>query len=466
MKNIKTIIIIIILSSFFSSCEDWLDVSPKVEIKEKDLFKNESGYFDALFGVYNKLTTTSLYGDRLTMSFLDVLAHNYSIYSSHPYYYMTKFDYEHSTVKPIIEDIWSNMYNAIANANNIIINIDNSPNNIFTDSNKDIIKGEALALKALCHFDLIRMFGSSVKMGLDKKYIPYIDNLEIENTENSTTLEVLNKVIADLKEAETLLENDPIGQENPSIDNIYLTSRENHLNMFAVKALLARVNLYKGNNEEALKYAKQVIGKFHLTQNLVDVEKNRIFSQELLFCLFDNKIGKTADIYFSNPIASLALKTYSLTLENIYEKNNGGSSDVRYTKLFKVENYFGSQQKFLQKDNDRFTAKSKIPIIRLSEMYYIAAETTDKIEDANIYLNKVREARGLEEKSFQNKEEIIQYLVKEYRKEFFSEGQTFYLYKRLNIDNIPDCTTNISEKLEEVYIFKKPEQEIEFGSNK
>ncbi len=50
-----------------SSCEDWFDVDPRTEIKENDLFKDESGYFDALVGVYSIMGRQALYGDELTM---------------------------------------------------------------------------------------------------------------------------------------------------------------------------------------------------------------------------------------------------------------------------------------------------------------------------------------------------------------------------------------------------------------
>ena len=59
--------------SILTSCEDWFDVSPKVEIKEDDLFKDEDGYFDALVGVYSIMASENLYGKNMTMGFMDAL---------------------------------------------------------------------------------------------------------------------------------------------------------------------------------------------------------------------------------------------------------------------------------------------------------------------------------------------------------------------------------------------------------
>lgn len=54
MKNIKKYICVLVgLLTLLTSCESWFDVDPRTEIKEKDLFKNENGFFDALIGVYS-----------------------------------------------------------------------------------------------------------------------------------------------------------------------------------------------------------------------------------------------------------------------------------------------------------------------------------------------------------------------------------------------------------------------------
>ena len=49
-----------------TSCNDWLDVTPSTEVDRNELFSNEAGFADAMAGVYNTLTTDSLYGKNLT----------------------------------------------------------------------------------------------------------------------------------------------------------------------------------------------------------------------------------------------------------------------------------------------------------------------------------------------------------------------------------------------------------------
>ena len=62
------------LLMLFASCSDWLDVKPKTNVEEEDLFKNEQGFKEALTGVYIKLSETQLYGRELTYGFLSQLA--------------------------------------------------------------------------------------------------------------------------------------------------------------------------------------------------------------------------------------------------------------------------------------------------------------------------------------------------------------------------------------------------------
>ena len=173
--------------SILTSCEDWFDVSPKVEIKEDDLFKDEDGYFDALVGVYSIMASENLYGKNMTMGFMDALVQNYYITSAaHPFYYASKYDYTHNASQTIIDKFWEKMYEAVVNTNNVLTRLEKASKSMFSDDNYNLIKGEALALRAYLHFDLLRMFGPSFKMDKDRKCIPYVKTVSKENTPYSS----------------------------------------------------------------------------------------------------------------------------------------------------------------------------------------------------------------------------------------------------------------------------------------
>jgi len=77
-----------------------------------------------------------------------------------------------------------------------------------------------------------------------------------------------------------------------------------------------------------------------------------------------------------------------------------------------------------------------IPMIRMSEVYYIAAEAIfdSNPSEAIEYLKEVKKGRGVSfNKTGIGKEEFMNILVNDARREFLGEGQILYLYKRLNI---------------------------------
>ena len=57
-----------------TSCENWLDVKPKAEIKWDVMFETEQGFKDALIGCYYNLADESVYGGALNCTFIEVLA--------------------------------------------------------------------------------------------------------------------------------------------------------------------------------------------------------------------------------------------------------------------------------------------------------------------------------------------------------------------------------------------------------
>ena len=142
-----------------ASCKKWLDIQPKTNISERILFEDEQGFKDALTGVYVQLANPSLYAKEFTMATLDVLAQQYDVTAStHTYYETGKYNYENGNVQARLNQFWSLGYKAIANINNLLASIDKKKD-VFSNNNYELIKGEALGLRAFIHFDLFRAFG-------------------------------------------------------------------------------------------------------------------------------------------------------------------------------------------------------------------------------------------------------------------------------------------------------------------
>lgn len=454
-------------------CNNWFDVSSDIDVKEDEMFKKESGFFDALIGVYATMSDGALYGDKLTLCCLDIMAYNYKISSQAPDLYtsLAKYDYRNKDVESVIKNIWGNMYNGISNSNKIIERIEKADRAIFGEGNYEMVKGEALAQRAYLHFDLLRLFGSSAMTSGNEKLIPYVTKFGYKNTPCSTFKEIIENVLADLSAAEDLLSNDIVLRPMERPTNVYVMNREIRLNLFAVKALKARVMLYGGKpRAEIYTYMEGLfdllddnINYPRLTMRPQDIDKDKLIAGELIFSIYADHLSDITPKYFPSITRDTELSNTKENLDKIFDFDTYKMQDARYELLFVVEDGLPRLRKFRQELNDSQKNKSRIPMLKLSEMYYIAAETSPDVVTAQEYINDMRAARRLDKLEFTSMDEVNQYLLKEYRREFIGEGQLFFLYKRLNLSNIPDCELNLGEVLTEVYRFPLPQQEEEWG---
>lgn len=478
MKKIfqKYNIVILISASFIliTSCSDWLDVKPKTEMDAIEMFSAEEGFKGALAGVYTAMTQPSLYGRELTFGIADVVAQQWKISSNHQYSDAVKYEYESIRTKGTIDAIWADMYNAIANANSILAYID-EPTVLFTGNNRHIIKGEALAIRAYLHLDILRLFGGDPSSNSASDGIPYVDQLSKRITPSISPKDVIANIIRDLSEAAEYLKDDPIvtGEEiTTETDNGYLINRDFHLNYYAVIGLMARTSLYAGNISEAKEYAETIIkahdekNKFRWakSEEIINPKRelrDRTFSSEQLFALNIKKLTSYIEGYFmstDNPL---------LTRESI-SVLFGTTEDYR-RNFFETMNYVGEVPSKLWQMNGAVVdgtlimpKRDRMPMIRLSEMYYIAAESNmSNPKIAAAYINEVLVHRGytpselIDLELINTQEEVQEALLKEYKREFIAEGQLFFYHKRNNTQRIGDQTPN--------YVFPKPETELEFG---
>jgi hypothetical protein len=467
---INKIISLVLGVVLLTSCAKWLDVSPKAQIKEADQFSSEQGFKDALFGVYQKAGSTSLYGDNLTMGLLSVLAQNYSntTGSSNNFYQAGRYNYTDLTLKPKIDAIWNSAYSTIAQINLILKNVD-AQKSVMTSQNYNLIKGEALGMRAYLHFDLLRMYAPAVVTGVDPPAIPYMKDYTITAQPKSTVGQVLSAVEADLLSADQLLSVYPnIDQLNTyltnsvamDIDN-FLMYRQNRFNCWAAKALLARMYLYKGDNVKAASYATQVIAsnmfRFNTTAELnADKTKaDNAFSTDLIFSLYVSGLKATSDAYFTETTAGTStnnrLELTTARLGTLYEIASGGSSDVRYNKQWLTSGAGKYCAKYWQYIETNMALRNLVPMIRLSEMYLILAEVNSDLASVNV----IRTARALN--PLASTTDLTNEVRKEYEKDLYAEGQIYFYYKRKGTVRIPNASVNA------VYQFPLPNEEITFG---
>jgi len=484
--KLTLIVVTAVIMLFVSGCKKFLDVPPKDQVPQSTLFKDEQGFKDALIGVYLGMDKPKngynygLYTTNLSMGMLSTMAYNYdnatvanagtggAFYNNVVYY-----TYLDGQVRQEIDGIWGGMYNNIANLNNILIQIE-SKKEVFHGDNFNRVKGETIALRALFHFDLLRMFGKSPLTGSAEKAIPYVTQFTVKSTPFVTLNAGLDSCITDLLAAKEILAATDTSAVLKGVDDAFTSYTQNHLNYWAVQALLARVYLYKGDFENADKYAKAVIGsnKFPLISSNVaaaaNIIRDRTFSQEHLFSVYSTNI-KTYNGDLFDKSSGTPLRLQPAGKNTVYTTGSGNASDYRYTSWF--DNNVAAvnvPSKFFQDNNLPYELQGIVPVIRASEMYYIAAECAKQKNDISIgasLLNKVRAARGLNAlnaASITNIDSLSIEIMREYQKEFIQEGQTFFYYKRLNKD-LKLVTGTPAAIPADVYVFPIPDKEKEYN---
>lgn len=474
-SNIQKIkFVFLFLAILFTSCEDWLSVSPGSEVKYDDLFSNKNGFKDQVSGVYTSMCSETLYGAHLTYGMLDALGQQYS-WSQEigNCYSFSRFEYDSSISLSVLELIWSNMYNTIANINILLQGLDEFGYNLTPDE-KQIIEGEAYALRAFLHFDLLRIFGKSYSVGKDVKAIPYVLSISKNVTPMSTVSEVIDLVLVDLEKAKERLEKDPIKINTQS--NSFLGNRTFRFNYYAVRALMARVYLYKEDKPKALENAKYVIESMKFpwinresVTTPTRVNRDGIFSTEAIFMLNNNSLEALTGKYLREGLISdkshLLIINKSV-LNQIYENDLYGGFDWRINYYFEIQNnsYYGSSKLWQYRDMPK-EYSNRQPIIRISEMFLIASECESTIDKSLYYLNALRHNRGINSSFDLNNNlteaMLINEIAKEYRKDFVGEGQWFFCCKRLNMDNLPNVVVPFNR---DFYVLPIPIQELEYGN--
>jgi hypothetical protein len=217
------------------------------------------------------------------------------------------------------------------------------------------------------------------------------------------------------------------------------------MNYYAVKALSARANLWFGHDEDAYVAAKEVIDaknednsvKFRLGTAADFTAGDYVLREEQIFGLYDRSMY---DWYQSRYTSGTVKKgTTVTTIVNTLFGNTG--KDIRESSLWSLITLSNGTRahiirKYETKEISQVTVNTdykQIPMLRSSEMYLILAETAPFSEGVD-YFQQFKEARGLDSPAPESAEALQMEIIKEYRKEFYAEGQSFFAYKRNNVE--------------------------------
>lgn len=503
MKKLLSILSVACLT-LFPSCNDWLDVTPQGQIEAEDLYTTTKGCNSVVGGIYYTMSGSALYGQTLSYGLIDILAQywDFSADTDHNYYNATLYDYTDQNVIGTFNNVWSNMYQAITQCNAFIYYSEPYKENI---ANYDLLLGEVYGLRALAHMELFEIFGPVIHTTADlqKPAIAYRTNYNNVSQGFDTGEVVLQNVADDLNRALELLADDPIrdpevgrqGDLNNSVLDYQdvLNYRGARMNYFCALGLMARLEMLRQNKDAAYNYATQVMEESQdiislaTVANMTGAETSRDynFSSEMLGSFYVNNLYDMTDTYFGmgggvgseDRGAVLITQTrYEDLRDCIYVCNNAADcdmNDVRYSLLFLWNSENGSYDFNKLKEaqlrqnmpSAPYAYYPEIPIMRMSEIYYIACEAQIGKDNALAlqYLNDVRTTRRLEalEGNFTD-EQLMEYLIRDARKDFLGEGRMFLMYKRLFHD-ITDMRNMVISASDNIFVLPIPDDEYEFA---
>lgn len=400
------------------SCEKLIEVEmPDNQINRGQVFEDVQTANASLAGLYAGLWDNSpISGDqsgKLLGSYTDDL-NSYAVTASNGVYDI--YINEQVETNTAIYSYWSSAYQKIYSANSIIEGVESSS---LATAEKNRIKGEALLVRSILLFYLQQVFGD----------IPYVTGTDYQ----------INQSIGKTPASETLirLEND-LNQTVSLLSDDYRNAERIFPNRKVAELMLAKVKMAQNN---AAKWSESEILLKNIVQSSLYPFENdvtKVFTKTGKHILWQLKPKNSGDptkevilYYFSNALPN----NYALT-ENLV--NSFSQEDQRKTAWITPVTVNGNTCYRMDKYKNRTNNTTEYSVVfRLEEAYLLLAEALaqqNKLQEALPYLNKTRQRAGLVAITNPvSKENLLDEIVLEKRKEFFAEmGHRFFDLKRLD----------------------------------
>lgn len=247
------------------ACQKVIDVEPEFVRDGSQIFNSIRDYEFALTGAYAQLRQVGYFGSggqtTSTWALLpDMMADNLVQTSEDLGNWTTQVNWTYTADESDIAIAWQAAYNVIGQANLVLRNIEKVAGANAQQVNR--IKGQALALRGMAHFDVLRYWGVEFDRNSTALGIPYITKVDIElKPKRLSVKESWDNIFKDMLEAETLL-----GDVDRAITTV---SNKTSIDRNAARALLARMYLYAKDYAKAEEYATLVINAVPLAARTV-----------------------------------------------------------------------------------------------------------------------------------------------------------------------------------------------------
>lgn len=450
---IKYILIFSIL--FVSVSCTKLDLKPTDIISPDKAFRNLNDIGLGVTGAYagldfNLISSSIIVADEATYPNENTVGNNQS------------FRWLYTAENGSVTAAYYEYYIVIDRVNRVLANINNVEIVAADEVRKNQYMGELYALRAYCHFELLRAYASSYVTGA--LGVPYMKESAIGYPARDSFESVISNAKADLTMAKNLIPS--------SFDD------QTRITKLAVSAIQARVALYEKNWSDAVTYSTEVINAIPLATKAqfpgvwTDANKNEVIWELKRTETSDSKIGD----FFFRQSGEIVLYAPAFKLINTFDQVN----DVRYSAYVKFDpTRTGIKSKYIVNKyiggDIANPGLTDIKLFRTAEMYLIRAEArAESSGDAAADLNTLRAARinGYVNASFPDKASTIVAIYNERFKELAFEGHRFFDLKRRNlpIERTVEDAANaagaiIMQPTQAQYAFPLPAQEIAINKN-
>ncbi|HPM31152.1 MAG TPA: RagB/SusD family nutrient uptake outer membrane protein, partial [Chryseolinea sp.] len=361
MKTYKLKIVAALITLFFvSSCNDKLDVTDPDAISDELSLSNDKNVKSTLLGAYDGLSQSGLFGGEVLLN-SELLASNGEVVFSgtfnDPADIWRKIM---TTTNGDVSTFWIESYNTINVCNNVLSALD-----VVNEDDRDQVEGEALFLRGLTYFELVKYFGQPYSAGNSSSNlaVPLMlvdDRNSLEQPDRATVEEVYTQILEDLTTAESqLAEGQVSGRASKEV----------------AAAILSRVYLQMANYAEARDAANRVI-------------ESDVYSLNNSYAACFNNATTNEDI-FDIPVLTQdgvnSMQTYyAATTE-------GGRGDVEVQQEH-LDLYTSDDERldlfYIDESTDEIRVGKwvylygNVKIVRLAEMYLTRAECNFRLATA------------------------------------------------------------------------------------
>lgn len=445
MKNKILILSAFVFSMISFSCETvYLDASPTASIDAGAAYSTTKNASAAINGIYRSFVVRYLgsqghSGHPAMMIILDHLGEDMVIGTTAVSWHQaeTRWTEHRSDVTVLSQFPYEMYYRFIGNANIGIANIDKA---VGPQSDKNKLKGEALALRAFSYFNLVQLYGKrydaaakpNAQLGL-----PLVLEPTTEGKARNTVEEVYTQINKDLDAAAALLTSSRVNKS--------------HINLNVVKGLQARVALVQQNWANAAKYAAEArAGYMPMTAAQYGDGFQDIANPEWMWG-FDHLEDQSEYFggyhsYISCNYNSTVIRTYPKAINSLLY-NQISPTDVRAKMWVRTPTAANSivppggvrvpfiNQKFRLPGVPSTSAMGDVPYMRAGEMYLIEAEAKVRLGDnagaATVFsaLIKTRDASYVT--STKTGTALLEEILLHRRIELWGEGHRFLDLKRM-----------------------------------